>query len=46
VRFINDFIEVGTDVNPPSPPNTPKNLGVWDKLNLSSDGETIQAGQF
>jgi prepilin-type N-terminal cleavage/methylation domain-containing protein len=46
VRFINDFIDVGTDVGTPSPPNSPKNLGVWDKLNLSGDGETIQSGQF
>jgi prepilin-type N-terminal cleavage/methylation domain-containing protein len=46
VRFINDFIQVGTDVGTPSPPSTPGNLGVWDKLNLSADGETIEANQF
>jgi prepilin-type N-terminal cleavage/methylation domain-containing protein len=46
VRFINDYIEVGTDVSSPHPPSTPRNLGVWDKLNLSADGETIQPGQF
>ena len=46
VRFINDFIEVGTDVGTPSRPSSPGNLGVWDKLNLSGDGETIQSGQF
>ncbi len=40
VRFISDFIDLGTNGTPP------KCLGVWDKLNLSNDHETIQAGQF
>jgi prepilin-type N-terminal cleavage/methylation domain-containing protein/prepilin-type processing-associated H-X9-DG protein len=40
VRFISDFIERGTLSNPPA------GLGVWDKLNLSCDGETIDASRF
>ena len=40
VRFISDYIETGTNGTPPAC------LGVWDKLNLSADGETIQPGQF
>jgi prepilin-type N-terminal cleavage/methylation domain-containing protein len=42
VRFISDFIERGTDNFQPNG----ESLGVWDKLNLSADGETIEAGQF
>ncbi len=34
VRFISDFIELGADGDPPR-------LGVWDKLNLSNDGEAV-----
>jgi prepilin-type processing-associated H-X9-DG protein len=41
VRFVSDFIDKGTDGT-----NQPKNLGVWDKLNLSMDGETIESNQF
>jgi prepilin-type N-terminal cleavage/methylation domain-containing protein/prepilin-type processing-associated H-X9-DG protein len=37
VRFISDFIQLGTDVNPPGP----NNLGLWDKLLLPDDGQTI-----
>ncbi len=40
VRFVSDFIDRGTAGTPPAC------LGVWDKLNLSADGETIQPGQF
>ncbi len=43
VRFITNFIDLGTDAGAPSQPT---NLGVWDKLNLSMDGETIGANQF
>ena len=41
VRFISDFINVGT-------PGTtqPTNLGVWDKLMLSNDGQAIDGSQF
>ena len=39
VHFINDFIQLGTDGSPPT-------LGVWDKLNLSSDGQPIDASSF
>ncbi len=40
VHFINDFVQTGTNGTPPS------NLGVWDKLNLSSDGFPIDASSF
>ncbi len=40
VRFVSDFVQTGTNATPPAC------LGVWDKLNLSNDHETIQAGQF
>jgi prepilin-type N-terminal cleavage/methylation domain-containing protein/prepilin-type processing-associated H-X9-DG protein len=42
VHFISDFIELGTDSAHDSPPN----LGVWDKLNLSNDGQPIDASKF
>ena len=37
VRFISDFVQLGTG---------PSNLGVWDKLNLSHDGQPIDASQY
>jgi len=37
VRFISDFVQLGTG---------PTNLGVWDKLILSSDGQPIDASGF
>jgi prepilin-type N-terminal cleavage/methylation domain-containing protein/prepilin-type processing-associated H-X9-DG protein len=40
VRFISDFIELGTNGTPPAC------LGVWDKLNLSNDGQPIDASKF
>jgi prepilin-type N-terminal cleavage/methylation domain-containing protein/prepilin-type processing-associated H-X9-DG protein len=40
VRFVSDFVDRGTAGTPPAC------LGIWDKLNLSADGETIQPGQF
>jgi prepilin-type N-terminal cleavage/methylation domain-containing protein/prepilin-type processing-associated H-X9-DG protein len=40
VRFINDLIDRGTSSAAPAA------LGVWDKLNLSNDGQTIDASRF
>ena len=40
VRFISDFVELGTTGTPPAC------LGVWDKLNLSNDGQTIDGRSF
>ena len=40
VRFISDFIELGTNGTPPG------GLGVWDKLNLSNDGLPIDASKY
>lgn len=40
VRFISDFIELGSDGTPPSC------LGVWDRLNLSYDGLPVDASKF
>jgi len=37
VHFIGDFINTGSSFN---------DLGVWDRLNASSDGLTIEAGSF
>jgi prepilin-type N-terminal cleavage/methylation domain-containing protein/prepilin-type processing-associated H-X9-DG protein len=42
VHFISDFVELGSDSANDSPPN----LGVWDKLNLSSDGQPLDASKF
>jgi len=42
VRFFSDFIQLGNDGNNDNPPN----LGVWDKLNLSHDGQPIDASQY
>jgi len=44
VRFISDFIELGVPANPPT--TEPSILGVWDKLNLSNDGYSIDASKF
>ena len=40
VRFISDFIDRGTPSTPPA------SLGLWDKLNLSCDGETVDTTRF
>ncbi|HEV2969505.1 MAG TPA: DUF1559 domain-containing protein [Pirellulales bacterium] len=41
VKFISDYIQLGiSSINPP------QGLGVWDKILLSNDGETIQSGQY
>ncbi len=40
VRFISDFIELGTAGTPP------QCLGVWNKLNLSRDGLPIDASKY
>jgi prepilin-type N-terminal cleavage/methylation domain-containing protein/prepilin-type processing-associated H-X9-DG protein len=52
VHWISDFIQLGVQAStwpPPvgytSPP-APQFLGVWDKLNLSSDGFPIDASTF
>jgi prepilin-type processing-associated H-X9-DG protein len=37
VRFIGDFIQLGT---------APNNLGVWDRINLSADGVTLDSASF
>ena len=37
VHFISDFVQLGTG---------PTSLGVWDKLNLSNDGQPIDASSF
>jgi prepilin-type processing-associated H-X9-DG protein len=48
VRFVSDFVQRGT--MPPTGNLPPKQLypylGVWDKLNLSNDGDTITTTQF
>jgi prepilin-type N-terminal cleavage/methylation domain-containing protein/prepilin-type processing-associated H-X9-DG protein len=40
VRFISDFIELG------SPGTPPDCLGIWDKLNLSNDSQPIDASKY
>jgi prepilin-type N-terminal cleavage/methylation domain-containing protein/prepilin-type processing-associated H-X9-DG protein len=42
VRFISDFIDKGVSWATPSP--TAEH--VWDRLNLSNDGQTIEPNQF
>jgi prepilin-type processing-associated H-X9-DG protein len=42
VHYISDFVELGNDSGNYSSPN----LGVWDKLNLSCDGQPIDASKF
>ncbi|HEV2968657.1 MAG TPA: DUF1559 domain-containing protein [Pirellulales bacterium] len=47
VRFISDFVEItpaGADPTKASPPGS--NLGVWDRLNLSNDGQSVDASKF
>jgi prepilin-type N-terminal cleavage/methylation domain-containing protein/prepilin-type processing-associated H-X9-DG protein len=44
VRFISELIEVGTPPSAANPP--PACLGVWDKLNLSNDGQSIDASKY
>ena len=41
VRWISDFIDRGLRNG-----SYPRDLGIWDKLNLSADGETIQPDRF
>jgi prepilin-type N-terminal cleavage/methylation domain-containing protein/prepilin-type processing-associated H-X9-DG protein len=40
IRFISDFIELGTGGTPPAC------LGIWDKINLSNDGQPVDASKF
>ena len=40
VRFISDFVELGTQGTPPAC------LGVWDKLMLANDGQPIKPGTY
>jgi prepilin-type processing-associated H-X9-DG protein len=40
VRFISDYIETGTDAT------LPGCLGLWDKLNLSNDGLSINPTKY
>ncbi len=40
VRWIDDFIELGTPGTPP------QCLGIWDKIMLSNDGQSIDAKRF
>jgi prepilin-type processing-associated H-X9-DG protein len=42
VKFISDYIQLGT----PSGSPTFANLGVWDKILLSNDGQSIQGNQY
>jgi prepilin-type processing-associated H-X9-DG protein len=42
VRFISDFVQLGVQYGP----QAPSSLGVWDKLNLSNDGETISGSNY
>jgi prepilin-type processing-associated H-X9-DG protein len=46
VRWVSDFIDLGTGTGSNDTPPTARNLGIWDKLNLSRDGETISSNQF
>jgi prepilin-type N-terminal cleavage/methylation domain-containing protein/prepilin-type processing-associated H-X9-DG protein len=40
VRFISDFVQLGTPGTPPAC------LGIWDKLKLSNDGAVLDANRF
>jgi prepilin-type N-terminal cleavage/methylation domain-containing protein len=40
VHFISDFVELGVNGTPP------QCLGVWDKLNLSNDGLSLDASKY
>jgi prepilin-type processing-associated H-X9-DG protein len=44
VHFISDFIDLGTNALNGGVP--PKCLGVWDKLNLSNDGQGLTKNAF
>jgi hypothetical protein len=44
VHFISDFIDLGINALNGGVP--PKCLGVWDKLNLSNDGQGLNKGAF
>ena len=52
VHWIGDFIELGLQSNTWPPPEgitsipAPNFLGVWDKLNLSSDGMAIDQAKY
>ena len=37
VKFITDFVELGTGAS---------SLGVWDKLNLSNDGLSVDSNRY
>jgi prepilin-type processing-associated H-X9-DG protein len=40
VRFISDYIQLGTPGTPPAC------LGIWDKLNLADDGQSFNAASY
>ena len=44
----NEAVDTGTEPpgGNPTRPDLPKNLGIWDKLNLSFDGESLSTNQF
>jgi prepilin-type N-terminal cleavage/methylation domain-containing protein len=44
VHFISDFIDLGTNALNGGVP--PRCLGVWDKLNLSNDGQSLNKSAF
>jgi prepilin-type processing-associated H-X9-DG protein len=44
VHFISDFIDLGTSAL--NGGVAPQCLGVWDKLNLSNDGQGINKSAF
>ena len=46
VRWVSDLVSTGTSTGSNSTPATSSNLGVWDKLNLSFDGESLSTNQF
>ena len=42
VHFISDYIDKGTQANPPGP----NNLAVWDLLNLSNDRQPLDPSKY
>ena len=46
VHWISDFVQLGLAIGPPGTNGSPPTLGVWDKLNLSNDGQPIDATSF
>jgi len=46
VHWISDFVQLGTAIGPPGTNGSPPTLGIWDKLNLSNDGQSIDASSF